>query len=504
MALVVGVAGVERNASVAIADGGTVVAVCEQERVTRTRRAGMASREVPREALDAALLAAGRSATEISRFAASEDAIASGGSTTIERVDHHAAHAATAFYTSPFDDAIVLVCDRRGSPQLSAWRADSRGLTKLDYVWQGPAFADIYSIAAGAFGFGIDGGEYRLEALAHAAEAPDIAPVPIEFEADHLKVAPSFMASLTQQVAAKREAATATRAAPLAAALQTRLGDLLLNVVSELAKRFGGQHLCLGGGFFYTSYFTTRVAESGLYKRVFVPVNPGNAGTAIGAALLVGARHDVAPRRGVVSPFLGPGYATDVIKGTLDNCKLSYDYLGESGTIARAVADLARGKLVGWFQGRMEWGARALGNRSIVASPVAPFVLENLNGFLKHREPHRSYSVAVPAERVAEFFDGPARSDFMEFEYEVRNRELLGGLLPPGATRLRVQTVPSSSTMFHTLLTAFGAASGVPILVNTSFNGFNEPIVCTPRDAVRVFYGTGLDTAMIGNFMLYK
>ena len=122
----------------------------------------------------------------------------------------------------------------------------------------------------------------------------------------------------------------------------------------------------------------------------------------------------------------------------------------------------------------------------------------------KQREPHRSYHVSICSEDVSRYFRGPATSDFMEYEYEVIEPELLGTLLPLSATSLRVQTVPPSAGIFHSLIKAFGDLTGVPMLVNTSFNGFNEPIVCTPRDAVRVFYGTGLDMAVLGNLVLQK
>jgi carbamoyltransferase len=172
--------------------------------------------------------------------------------------------------------------------------------------------------------------------------------------------------------------------------------------------------------------------------------------------------------------------------------------------VERTTAALAKGQLVGWFQGRMEWGARALGHRSILASPAAPYVLENLNRFLKQRAPHETYSVAICAEDLPRYFKGPAKSLFMEFEYEVLDRNLLQYLLPANTTRLRVQTVDESAGTFYDLIRAFGELTGVPMLVNTSFNGFNEPIVCSPRDAIRVFYGTGLDMAILGSLVLRK
>jgi carbamoyltransferase len=183
---------------------------------------------------------------------------------------------------------------------------------------------------------------------------------------------------------------------------------------------------------------------------------------------------------------------------------LSYDYHHNGELIETTAAALAKGRLVGWFQGRMEWGPRALGNRSILASPVSPYVLENLNVFLKRREHHRPYSVSVCEEDAPRFFRGPATSRFMEYEYEVLERDTLRPLLPLDAARLRVHTVPKSAGLFYELLKASGELTGVPMLVNTSFNGFNEPIVCTPRDAVRVFYGTGLDLVVLDSFVLSK
>lgn len=505
MSVIVGIAGAERNASVALFDGGQIIAVCEQERLTRTRRAGLRRGQLPLETLETVLRVAGHTPADISAFAIAEGAIDLPADVRVERTDHHGAHAATAFYTSPFPDAIILVCDRHGAPQLSVWRGDGEGLVRLEFAWDGPAFAELYSRMTRAFGFAGEGDEYRLEALAHGTRSsPEPFPTPIVYTGDRLDVSPRFTASITDLVRSNGHGDAIVHAAALAGRVQGHFGELLLQLVREVKRRFGGRHLCLGGGLFYNSYFNTLLAGSGLYDRTFIPVNPGNAGAALGAALQVAGRERLVPRTAPLSPFLGPSYGTDEIKATLDNCKLSYDYVGERQAIDQTAAMLSQGKLVGWFQGRMEWGPRALGNRSILASPVNAFVLENLNGFLKKREPHRSYSVSVCAEDAAQYFRGPAASQFMEFEYEVIQPDVLRALLPLGATTLRVQTVPESAGAFHALIKAFGERTGVPILVNTSFNGFNEPIVCTPRDAVRVFYGTGLDMVVIGGFVLQK
>jgi carbamoyltransferase len=152
----------------------------------------------------------------------------------------------------------------------------------------------------------------------------------------------------------------------------------------------------------------------------------------------------------------------------------------------------------------MEWGHRSLGHRSILASPFAPHVLENLNGYLKQREPYRTYGLSVLEEDAGQHFHVCAPSPFMELEYAPIEPHAFRHMLPHGARRLRVQTVTSEAGLFRDVLRAFGAASGRGVLVNTSFNSVHEPIVCSPRDAVRVFYSSGLDVLIIGQFVIRK
>jgi len=503
--IVLGIAGAARNAAIALCDGGRVVAVCEHERVTRTRRAALPDGQLPSETLELVLRLAGRVRRDISAYAIAEEAVQLPSDLRVTRVDHHYAHAATSFYTSPFDEATVLICDRHSVPELTVWRGDDAGIRREQFPWFGPAFATVYSLAAEALGFAVDGDEHKFEGLARIARRNVEAALPlIAYREDQLEIPAQFRDCIARLVAPNGHRPPVTRAAQVANGVQESLAQLLLQVVGEIKNRIGGRNLCLGGGLFYNSYINTVLAESGLYEKTFVPINPGNAGLAVGAALAL-ADQEAQPRcPGLLSPFLGPEYRTDEVKAILDNCKLSYDYVRDDHVIDRTTAALAKGQLVGWFQGRMEWGPRALGNRSILASPVAPYVLENLNVFLKQREPYRSYNVSVCAEDAPRYFRGPATSHFMEYEYEVIDPDIVRALLPLDATRLRVQTVPESAGQFYRLLRSFGDLTGVPILVNTSFNGFNEPIVCTPRDAVRVFHGTGLDMAVIGSFVLHK
>jgi carbamoyltransferase len=290
----------------------------------------------------------------------------------------------------------------------------------------------------------------------------------------------------------------------VASSFQRRLGEILLMLVADIRRRSSAGNICLAGGLFYNTYFNTLVHEAGIFEGVFVPPNPGNAGLAAGSALAAGGEQLDLAARAEVSPFLGPGYSPEEIKATLDNCKMSYEFLHERALIETTVDALTRGLMVGWFQGRMEWGPRALGNRSILASPLSPYVLDNLNVFLKQRERYRAYGLSVREEDRPQFFAGPARARYMEYDYELVTPEPFRHVVPRGVTTVRVQTVGDTPHLFRCLHDRFAEATGVGVLVNTSFNGFNEPIVCSPRDAIRVFFGTGLDLAVLGRFVIRK
>ncbi|HET9831552.1 MAG TPA: carbamoyltransferase C-terminal domain-containing protein [Vicinamibacterales bacterium] len=493
MAVIIGLAGASRNGAVAVCDEGRMIGMCEHERVTRTRREPLPAGKLPAQTVATILRGGPYEASEIAVCAVAERAITLSSEFPVEYVDHHRAHAATAFYTSPFAEATILVCDRGGDPEVTVWLGDERGVRRADFDWRGRGLATIYSRVSEAMGFGPDG-EAKVEALARIGAVDFDSDVPaVVYRGDSLEVPAQFQTAIAD--AADRSA--------VAARVQRQLGDVLLELVGTIREQVGGTNLCLAGGLFYNSFFNTALARSNLFAHTFVPANPGNAGVAIGAALMASpgpVRRDTS----LTSPFLGPGFSAEEVKATLDNCKLSYDYLSNGRLLEQTTAALVKGELVGWFQGRMEWGVRALGHRSILASPTAPYVLENLNRFLKHRDRHRTYAVAVCAEDASRFFCGPPASPLMEYEYDVLDRVLFRHLLPENATKLRVQTVDASAGSFYELLRAFGDLTGVPVLVNTSFNGFNEPIVCHPRDAVRVFYGTGLDMAVLDGLVLRK
>ena len=501
---IVGISGAKRNACAAVSVDGRIRAACEQERLTRVRGVGLEAKQLPSEGLDQVLALAERRQEDVTSYVIAESEILLPVDVPTVSIDHHRAHAATAFLTSPFQRAAVLVCDSSSERELSVWTAN--GATLKDEQWSWPhAFATLYSDCAELFRFGRHGHEHRLEALARlgGGERADELRTTFRYVDGTLEVDDAWRGHVERLIQrARRPDGLAMEAA---SAFQRRIGELLLALVADIHVRFGHDTLCLGGGLFYNTYFTTLIRTSGIFKNVFVPINPGNAGLAIGGPLLVaGAESGVAPVSREVSPFLGPEYDSRAIKATLDGCKLSYAFLSETDVIDAAVDALSRGQLVAWFQGRMEWGHRSLGHRSILADPRSPYVLDNLNFFLRKRERWRSFGVSVCEDAVADLFCGPPSSPYMEYEYTTRDRESLRHIMPPGATSIRAQTVTSDAGLFWILHKRMEHATGSGVLVNTSFNGFHEPIVCSPRDAVSVFYGTGLETLVLGQFVLRK
>jgi carbamoyltransferase len=488
-----------------VAVDGRLVAFCEQERLTRIRGGGLRPGELPQEAISTVLGLAGHPLASVSAYVTAEEGLVLPASVPRVRLDHHYGHASTAYLTSPFEKAAVLVCDQHSSPDTSVWMGQGDEVFNQHWPWMGEGFASLFAQCCQVFDFKA-GQEHDLEALARLSRPSDAGiermSKLITYKSGTLVAAPGWKSALSEWLCESGRRWSLAHGAAVAAAFQGALGNSLLALVADIRRTQKVSDLCLGGGLFYNTFFNTLIAQRGAFDRIFIPPNPGNAGIAAGAALSVGIRASKG-RHEMASAFLGPQYDLTEIKATLDNCKLTYEVLSESEVIAGCVEALAAGRLVGWFQGRMEWGHRALGNRSILASPLSPYVLDNLNLFLKHREKHRAYALSVCEEDTDSYFEGPQRSPRMEYEYTLKEPEPFRHAVAPGAVT-RVQTLDHSLPLLRDLHQSFKAATGIGVLVNTSFNGFSEPIVCSPRDAIRVFYGTGLDMLVIGRFVIRK
>jgi carbamoyltransferase len=500
--LYLGIARARLGPAAALIDGQRgLVAAVEENRLTRARQ--VATSSWPELAIAELLGFLQRTPRDITNVALVTDEHHGGGSVEVHTtpIDAHQAHASYAFRSSAFNDALVLVCEVHRPRGWSAWRyrADRDDVQAIGEDLGAFPLARTYGLLTEALGFQPTRDEHLVEAMARAGRdtQPQIAKL-IRLTDDGMAVNARFVDEIRSAVAG---ADSDQLTKDIAASVQRRLGECLAALLTRLAAlNPEAGDLCLSGGLFFNTYFTTIADTCGAFRRVHVPPHPGRNGTALGAALL--ALRDTSSSVG--SPYLGPDYADTQIKEALENCKLSYDLRREDRLMDDVLHALSRGRLVGWFHGRLEWGPRALGHRSVLADPFAEHTLDNLNGFLKRRPAYRSYGVSVPRANVKELFDGPAASPFMQFEYRPRDPDKFRTILPPGVETVRVHTVDESEPRFLRLLQAWGEKTGTPVLVNTSFNGFHEPLVCSPRDAIRVFYGTGLDVLALEDFFLRK
>jgi carbamoyltransferase len=281
------------------------------------------------------------------------------------------------------------------------------------------------------------------------------------------------------------------------------------HAIEQTAIRMAGtgRNLCLAGGLGLNALLVSAL-ERASFENVFVQPAAGDAGTAIGAVLH--AWHAIYRREQRIRLdhlYLGPSFTAEEIKRVLENCKLRFRYiLTMDETVDTAIAQLAENRIVAWMHGRMEFGPRALGNRSILASPLDDYAGENLNTFIKHREPFRKFAASVPAELASEYFECGPNARFLATAGRVRpaHRGHFASAVLNGDL-VRVHTVSQEDNpLYWKLLHAAGKATGLPVLYNTSFNLFSEPLVCNPRDAVRSFYSSGIDAMFVGNFFLQK
>ena len=294
--------------------------------------------------------------------------------------------------------------------------------------------------------------------------------------------------------------------AGIAASLQVSLEDAVVALASAWREKTNTTALCFGGGVAFNALLVEALASRSGFAAGFVSPVAGNAGCAMGAAWLSGAAKGVRPRGDLFTPYLGPSFSPQQIKDLLDNCRLQYRNLSWPQMIQEVSEKLAAGGFVGWFQGAAEFGPRALGNRSILAAPANEWVKENLNAFTKRRESFRPLAASVVEERAGEFFEFPWTSpaSFLGTVSRVKDPEAIPGLAFAG-NRARVHVVSRTvNRQFHDLLTRVGQVTGRPLLINTSFNAPGEPLVVTPQEALKVFFSTGIDSLVLGDFLITK
>ncbi|HWX30934.1 MAG TPA: carbamoyltransferase [Steroidobacteraceae bacterium] len=463
--------------------------------------------------------------------------------------EHHLSHAASAFYPSPFDKAVVLTMDGVGEwATTSAALGEGNRLEIFQEVHFPHSLGLLYSAVTYYTGFKVNSGEYKVMGLAPYGQ-PKYAQLILDHLID-LKPDGSFRLDMSyfdyctgltmtnerfaklfgQPVRAPDQLLTPFHM-DIAASIQAVLDEAVLRLTRSLASKTGARNLCLAGGVALNCVANGKVLRDGKFDRIWIQPAAGDAGGAVGAALAAfhqfkGEPRSVAPSDAMSGALLGPEFSQGEIERRLGAAGARFAVLAEEEMVEATAKALSDQLAVGWFQGRMEFGPRSLGARSILGDPRSAAMQKNLNLKVKYRESFRPFAPAVLREDVSDWFELDSDSPYMLIVAEVRGdkrramsaqEHALFGIDKlnvsrsqiPAVTHVdysaRIQTVSADTNpLFHRLLRQFKALSGCPVLVNTSFNVRGEPIVCTPEDAFRCFMGNELDVLVVGNCVLRK
>jgi carbamoyltransferase len=452
----------------------------------------------------------------------------------LHKVEHHRAHLASAFFASPFEEAAVVSVDGFGDYTSVQWGI-GRGnrIDVLGSVLFPHSLGILYTAFTQFLGFPKYGDEYKMMGLAAYGEprfAPQIRQI-VKTESGNTRLDLDYFTHHSQGVkmtwdggepvsgnvfsrkmlevfgesrAARGE--LTDRHADLAASVQTVLEENYFALLNHVYRRTGQRALCLAGGVALNCAANGKIFEQTPFQDIYIQPAASDAGTSIGAALSVWHERLHQPRSFVMQhAYYGPEYSDREIHAELETAGVAYRRLTETELIDQTATQIAAGEVVGWFQGRMEFGPRALGNRSILADPRRADMKDLLNSRIKHREHFRPFCPSVLAEAVSDFFETDYPSPFMVTAYRIKSDRLQD---IPAVTHAdgtgRLQTVDQESNpLYWKLIRRFGDLTGVPVLLNTSFNE-NEPIVQTPAQALDCFLRTRMDVLAIGSYILLK
>lgn len=462
--------------------------------------------------------------------------------------EHHQAHAASAFYPSPFNEAAVLTVDGAGEWMTTAiGHGNKNSLRMIKKINFPHSIGLLYSAFTYYCGFKVNSGEYKLMGL-----APYGVPRYLDMIRNQLVKESedgsyilnekyfNYISGL-KMINARFEKLFGRKALPqggkpdqfymdIASSVQAFTDGIMVRMAKEAKKETSSENLCIAGGVGLNCVANSRVLKEAGFKNVWVQPAAGDAGAAVGAALY--AYYSYYQKERIAdekkdtmrSSLLGPDYNDEEIREVLDARSAKYIKMNETEVIGLAARELSGQKVVGWFQGRMEFGPRALGNRSILGDPRSEKMQSEMNLKVKFRESFRPFAPAILSEKTTQYFDWDRASPYMLFVADVKkDRRLTADIAGktgldllkvkrsqiPAVTHVdhsaRLQTVSAEDNpLFYRLLTEFEKLTGCPLLVNTSFNVRGEPIVATPADAYRCFMGTNIDILIIGNYVMYK
>lgn len=439
--------------------------------------------------------------------------------------EHHLSHAASAFYPSPFYSAAILTIDGVGEKATTTiGRGDGHQIEILQEINYPHSLGLLYSTITAFLGFKVNNDEYKVMGLASygtpayldsihklacLAEDGSIT-LNLDYFAFHSGGRNMYNENLLDLFGPKRVPEMDNieqRHMDIAASLQAFTEQAMIKMAAQACRLTGEKNLCMAGGVALNGVANWQVHRQQFVDGLFIQPAAGDGGGALGAALLAAHHvHGLARRHKRHSTLLGPEFGDPYIASFLKEKGADYTYLADEDLFAKVAELLHQNQIVAWFQGRMEFGPRALGNRSILANPCNPEMQDILNRRVKFREDFRPFAPAVPEEQANEFFNIASPSPYMLLVTPVHDgvRHQL-----PAVTHIdnsaRVQTVNASENpRFWALLKAFEMKSGVPVLINTSFNIRGEPIVCTPEDAYLCYLYTDIDYLVLGNYLVSK
>ena len=463
--------------------------------------------------------------------------------------EHHQSHAASAFFPSPFETAAVLCVDGVGEwATTSVWLGNSNKLTPQWEINFPHSLGLLYSAFTYFAGFRVNSGEYKLMGLAPYGE-----PRFVDLIYKHLLTRKSdgsfslnmkyfnFATGLTMTnkhfdklfggKPRRAESPISQREMDLAASIQVVIEEMIILISKEIKQKFKVDYLCLAGGVALNCVANGKLLKQNIFKDIWIQPAAGDAGGAIGCAYAIWHEYLENPRIAddkhdkMQGAYLGSSHSDKDIQSYLDSMNAPYETLSDDALFTNTAQLLAESNVIGWFQGRMEFGPRALGGRSIIGDPRDPKMQSVMNLKIKYRESFRPFAPSIKSEQTAEWFDLKKNSPYMLLVAEVHKNKLLDQqdsgdvqgidkLQNPRSTipaithvdnTARIQTVEKTSNpRYWALLDAFEKKTGTPILINTSFNVRGEPIVCTPADAYRCFMRTEMDYLVMGNVFLQK
>jgi carbamoyltransferase len=549
---VLGISAFYHDSAAALVVDGRLVAASQEERYTRRKF----DHSVPVNAARAALDAHGMTIRDVDlvcfyeqplvkldrivaslamRMGAEPQALASGGREKLAPQEvvkhalcfdgqvrcfpHHLCHAASAFLTSPFEQAGILTMDGVGEwTTTGTFLGDSRGIEPIARQEYPHSLGLFYSAVTSFLGFSPNSDEYKVMGLSAYGrprlldklrnvmrwDARGMVELSLEyFDFNFRMFSPALEDLLGVPRRNKQEPLTRAHR-DLAASAQRLCEEAVLALANRLHEDTGVDRLCLAGGVALNCVANSRIRSETGFTKVFVQPAAGDAGGAVGAALL-GAQRKRRPqvRSPMTHAYLGPEFSDAQIEAYVRRMGVVYHRLSSKAVVERVAEVIATGRIVGWFQGRMEWGPRALGARSILADPRPASMKDRLNAKIKMRERFRPFAPVCLWSRASEFFEVKDKEPFMTFTVGVKRPEVLGAVTHADHTA-RLQTVDDDAGLLADLLRAFARRTGVPVLVNTSFNVNGEPIVCTPLDAFNCFRETGIDVLVMGHIVIDK